>query len=113
MVCGGSDWPVDPLLPFRQIEMAVNRTADEIYAGYPAPLSARQGINLAASLRMHTRNSAFQLHQENLSGRLAPGLAADLVVADRDLTKVPLKQVSKTKPRLTLLGGRAVYRNGI
>ena len=41
-LCGGSDWPVDPLLPFRQIEIAVNRTADEVYEGYPKPLW-RQG----------------------------------------------------------------------
>ena len=43
LVCGGSDWPVDPLLPFRQIEMAVNRTADEVYAGDPERSSAASG----------------------------------------------------------------------
>ena len=57
LLCGGSDWPVDPLLPFRQIEMAVNRTADEVYAGDPKPLFRDQGIKLKASLVMHTRNS--------------------------------------------------------
>jgi hypothetical protein len=31
------------------------------------------------------RNSAFQLHQEDFSGRLVPGMAADLVIADRGL----------------------------
>ena len=48
LLCGGSDWPVDPLLPFRQIEMAVNRTADEVYAGDPKPLFGGQGISLRA-----------------------------------------------------------------
>ena len=72
MLCGGSDWPVDPLLPFRQIEMAVNRTADEVYAGHPEPLFDEPGAAAcAASIAMHTRNSAFQLHQEALSGRIA------------------------------------------
>ena len=66
LLCGGSDWPVDPLLPFRQIEMAVNRTADEVYAGDPKPLFRAQGMRLRQSLAMHTRNSAFQLHQESL-----------------------------------------------
>ena len=113
LLCGGSDWPVDPLLPFRQIEMAVNRTADEVYAGEPEPLSKRQGISLKASLAMHTRNSAFQLHQEASSGRLVPGLEADLVVADRDLLGVPLTKVSKAKPRLTMVGGRIVHRAGV
>jgi predicted amidohydrolase YtcJ len=110
LVCGGSDWPVDPLLPFRQIEMAVNRTADEVYAGDPEPLFRGQGIKLKASLVMHTRNSAFQLHQENVSGRLAPGMAADLVVCDRDLLEAPLKKVSKAKSRLTMVDGRIVHR---
>jgi predicted amidohydrolase YtcJ len=113
MLCGGSDWPVDPLLPMRQIEMAVNRTADEIYEGYAKPLHRSQDISLPASLAMHTRNSAFQLHQETLSGRLRVGMAGDLIVLDRDILGVPLTQVSKAQSRLTMVGGRATYRNGV
>jgi predicted amidohydrolase YtcJ len=112
LLCGGSDWPVDPLLPFRQIEMAVNRTADEIYAGDPGPLFGRQGISLKSSLVMHTRSSAYQLHQEGLSGRLVPGLAADLVIADADLLQVPLEKVSKVGARLTIVDGQIVHRSG-
>lgn len=111
-LCGGSDWPVDPLLPFRQIEMGVNRTADEVYVGDPEPLFAHEGLKLHESIVMHTRNSAFQLHQEGTSGRIVEGLAADLAVLDRDLLRVPLKRVSKTKVELTLLGGRVVHRGG-
>ncbi len=109
-LCGGSDWPVDPLLPFRQIEIAVNRTADEVYEGYPKPLWRQEGLSLRRSLAMHTRNSAFQLHQEKLTGRVREGLAADLIVLDRDILNVPLKRVSKTKVDLTMVGGRIVHR---
>lgn len=112
-LCGGSDWPVDPLLPMRQVEMAVNRTADEIYPGYPKALRKSEGISLPASIAMHTRNSAYQLHQEWLSGRLRPGMAADLVVLDRDLNGVPLTKVSKAESRLTTVGGRMTHRKGI
>jgi len=111
-LCGGSDWPVDPLLPFRQIEIAVNRTADEVYAGDPEPLFADQGLRLRSSIAMHTANSAFQLHQERLSGRIAPGYAADLVVLDRDLLEVELTRVSRAKVELTTLAGRIVHRRG-
>jgi predicted amidohydrolase YtcJ len=113
MLCGGSDWPVDPLLPMRQVEMAVNRKADEVYAGYPKPLRKSEGISLPASIAMHTRNSAYQLHQESLSGRLRPGMAADLVVLDRDILAVPLRKVSKAEARLTMVGGRTTHRRGI
>jgi predicted amidohydrolase YtcJ len=109
-LCGGSDWPVDPLLPFRQVEIAVNRTADEVYEGYPKPLFAQEGLSLRASLAMHTRNSAFQLHQEHLTGQIYQGFAADLIVLDRDLLRVPLKRVSKAKVDLTMVDGRIVHR---
>jgi predicted amidohydrolase YtcJ len=111
-LCGGSDWPVDPLLPFRQIEIAVNRTADEVYEGYPKPLFAQEGLSLRRSLAMHTRNSAYQLYQEELSGEIRPGFAADLIVLDRDILRVPLKRVSKTKVALTMVDGRIVHRAG-
>ena len=61
---------------------------------------------------MHTRNSAFQLHQEGLSGQISEGFGADLVVLDRDLLDVPLKKVSKTKVELTVFGGEIVHRAG-
>ena len=38
------------------------------------------------------------------------GLAADLVVCDRDLLAVPLEKVSKAKSRLTMVDGRIVHR---
>jgi predicted amidohydrolase YtcJ len=111
-LCGGSDWPVDPLFPYRQIEMAVNRTGDEIYPAAPRPLFAGQGLSLERSIVMHTTNSAYQLHQEALSGQLATGFAADLVVLDRDLTEVPLRRVSKAKPLMTMVNGEIVHADG-
>ena len=78
-LCGGSDWPVDPLLPFRQIEMAVNRTADEIYKGGDEPLNPAQSISLRSSIQMHTFNSAHQMHQAGITGAITRGRRADLV----------------------------------
>jgi predicted amidohydrolase YtcJ len=59
---------------------------------------------------MHTRNSAYQLHQENLTGQIRQGFAADLIVLNRDLLRVPLKRVSKSRVDLTMVGGRVVHR---
>jgi predicted amidohydrolase YtcJ len=109
-VCGGSDWPVDPLLPFRQIEMGVNRIADEVYGGYPYPLNPEQGLALRASIAMHTKHSALQLHQEHRTGSLRPGMGADLVVLDRNLFDVPLREVSTTQVLMTLVEGDVVHR---
>ena len=108
-LCGGSDWPVDPLLPFRQIEMAVNRTADEIYKGGDAPLNPEESISLRSSIEMHTRNSAYQLHQSALTGAITRGRRADLVVLDRNLFDVKLTEVSTTKVLMTMVDGDIVH----
>ncbi len=111
LLCGGSDWPVDPLLPFRAMEMAVNRTADEVYEGYPQPLRPRaEGISLALAARMHTRNAAFQLHLERRSGQIKRGMRGDVIVVDRDIFSVPLTRVSTARVLLTAVGGRIAHR---
>ena len=81
-----------------------------MYEGYEKPLFAQEGLSLRASLAMHTRNSAFQLHQESLTGQIREGYAADLIVLDRDLLRVRLERVSKAKVALTMVGGRIVHR---
>ena len=58
---------------------------------------------------MHTRNSAFQLHQEQLTGRIAPGLAADLAVLDRDLLALPLDEIASARVLQTFVDGRRVF----
>jgi predicted amidohydrolase YtcJ len=40
---------------------------------------------------MHIRNSAFQLFQEDKTGRIMPGLEADLIVLEGDPFDVKLK----------------------
>ena len=64
-VAGGSDWPVDPLNPWRQIEQAVTRSAQPDMEGvHPGALQASQAVTLEESLAIHTMGSAYQLHLE-------------------------------------------------
>lgn len=105
-LAGGSDWPVDPLYPWNQVQTAIDRIG--LY-GEGGPLYAEQGIGRLDSLRMHTAGTAFQMHQERSTGTLQRGKYADLVVLDRDLTRVPVSEIKDAQVRLTLLGGRPTY----
>lgn len=109
-LAGGSDWPVDWLIPFNQIETAVDRIGfyGSVY-GDGQPLNADEGIPLGASLDMHTRGTAYQLHQEKLTGTLEPGKQADLVVLDRDITAIPVSEIYGTQVQLTMLGGKPTF----
>ena len=43
---------------------------------------------------------------------LAPGMLADMVLVDRDLTAVPPETIRDAKVLLTIVGGRVVYEAG-
>ena len=111
-LCGGSDWPVDPLLlPFHQIATAVTRTAPGFGPDGDKPLLAEEGITLEESLWAHTANSAFQMHQEGLSGTLREGMRADLIVLDRDVFEAPVSEIHETEVLLTAVDGKVVHRS--
>ncbi|MET8825527.1 amidohydrolase [Streptomyces sp. NPDC004610] len=106
-LAGGSDWPVDPLNSWNQIRTAVDREGADSEQGALYP--EREALSRASALRMHTAGSAHQLRLDRLTGSLTPGLAADLVVLDRDVTRVPVREISDTRVRLTLIGGKRAY----
>ncbi len=105
-LAGGSDWPVDPLYPWNQVQSAIDRFG--IY-GEGRPLHISQGISRLQSLRMHTSATAYQLHQEKMTGTLEPGKQADLVVLDIDITKCDVSEINTAVPQLTMVGGDAVF----
>ncbi|MFF9651108.1 amidohydrolase [Streptomyces sp. NPDC014622] len=103
---GGSDWPVDPLQTWNQIRTAIDRTGAE----GEGPLHRElEGLSRTSTLRMHTHGTAWQLRMDRLTGTVRPGLAADLIVLDRDVTKCPVVDISDTRVELTLVGGRVVH----
>ncbi|WP_338682399.1 amidohydrolase [Streptomyces acidiscabies] len=107
-LAGGSDWPVDPLLPFTQLATAIDRSNP---LGDEPPLNGAEGLTRTQSLVMHTAGAAYQLH-DDASGAVRPGLRGDLMVLDRDLTRVPVKEIRGTAVRYTLVAGRVVHDAG-
>lgn len=103
---GGSDWPVDPLYPWNQVQSAIDRVG--LY-GEGDPLGADEGISRIRSLRMHTRGTAYQLHQERQTGTVEVGKLADLVMLDRDVASCPVAEIKDAVPQLTMVGGEATF----
>jgi predicted amidohydrolase YtcJ len=105
-LAGGSDWPVDPLYPWNQVQSAIDRVG--LY-GEGAPLNPWEGISRTQSLRMHTRGTAYQLHQEKSTGTLEVGKQADLVLLDIDIATCPVSQIKDAVPQLTMLAGEPTF----
>jgi predicted amidohydrolase YtcJ len=78
-LAGGSDAPVEPLDPLAGLRAAVLRTDGE-----RPPWRPEHAIGLDAALASFTAVPAWLEGAEGRRGSLRPGLAADLVVLDRD-----------------------------
>jgi hypothetical protein len=98
----GSDWPVVTMDPYAGIEAAVNRRAWA--EGLP-----NQAMTLSETLAAYTCDPAWVEFQEEVKGRLCPGMLADMVLLDADIFALPAAELAQVRPHLTLCDGRTVY----
>ena len=106
-VAFGSDWFVAPPTPLEGIYAAVTRrTLDDKTPNGWVP---EQKITVEDALRGYTRGSAYAGFQDDRLGVLRPGMLADLVMIDRDLTTVAPDSLRSARVLLTVVGGRVVY----
>ncbi|MDR3741764.1 MAG: amidohydrolase [Terracidiphilus sp.] len=101
----GTDYPVEPITPFRGVYSAVTRKNEAGTKEY----FPEQKLTIEQALAAYTTGSAYAEFMEKSKGTLAPGMLADFVVLDRDLTKVAPPEILKTKVLRTVVGGKTVY----
>ena len=103
----GSDWFVAPATPIEGIYAAVTRrTLDDKNPGGWIP---EQKISVEDALRAYTQGGAYAEFAEKEKGTLAPGMLADFVILDRDLTKIAPETIRDTKIMMTVVGGKATF----
>ncbi|QVL35815.1 amidohydrolase [Aminirod propionatiphilus] len=104
LLTGSSDAPVEPTNPWRGIWAAVARVDDE---GLPrGGWLPEQKLDLDEALELFTVNPARAVGLHHRLGSLRPGMAADLVLLDRDIHRAPEEALKEVRPRLTFVGGR-------
>lgn len=102
----GTDYPVEPITPFRGVYCAVTRQNE---AG-TASFHPEEKLNIGQTLYAYTQGSAYAEFAEKWKGKLAPGYAADFVVLDRDLTTIAAHDILGTVVLRTVVGGKTVYQ---
>lgn len=101
----GTDYPVENINPFRGLYAAVTRKNE---AGTKT-FEPQEAISLNEAIYAYTQASAFAEFREMTKGRLEPGMVADFVVLDRDLTKIGPQQLLATRVLRTVVDGETVY----
>lgn len=101
----GTDYPVEPITPFRGLYAAVTRRSEDGKMQY----FPEQRITMEQAIAAYTTGSAFAEFAEREKGRLQPGMLADFVVLDRDVSAVSAPKILQTKVLRTVVGGKTVY----
>ena len=100
----GSDWPVVSQSPFRGLYAACNRQPWEENLQ-----DHRQTLNQA--LLSYTREAAYGEFMEHEKGMLKLGYLADLVLLSEDVFAVPVGEIERVKPVLTMVDGRVIFES--
>lgn len=107
IVAGGSDWSVTSMNPLRAMEVAVTRR-DPAVANGP-PWIPEERVDIATIMEAYTLGGALASDDEDLTGSIEIGKAADLVVLDRNVIEMPSHLLSEVEVVATYLNGREVF----
>ncbi len=103
----GTDFPVEPITPYRTLYAAVSRMSED---GTPVGgWQPQEKMTMQEAIRCHTYESAHAEFAENIKGEIKVGMLADLVVQSKDLLTIEPQEILTTEPIYTIFNGRIVY----
>ena len=103
----GTDTPTAPYLPLINMYLASTRKSP-YHPDIPA-IRPEWSLTLQQAIEAGTRESAWAAKMDKLTGQLKPGLAADLVILDRDVLNQGPQSLLDTNVRLTMINGEVIY----
>ncbi len=108
MVVFGSDWSVSSMNPLDGMQVGITRLGLKDSTGLS--WIPQEKVELATMIEGYTINGAYLNFEEQETGSLEVGKAADLVVLDRNLFDVSPQDIHQVRVMLTLLEGKTVYK---
>ncbi|MFL6183055.1 MAG: amidohydrolase family protein, partial [Actinomycetes bacterium] len=106
-LAGGSDWSVTTANPLEEIDVMVNRRNPA--QPDAAAFLPEERVPLDVAVAAFTSGTAYINHDEHDSGRLAPGMRADIAVLDRNIFALEDGTVADALVDLTLAAGKVVH----
>jgi hypothetical protein len=103
-VTQASDYPPGPFEPMMALQSSVTRTDMK-----GTVWGAKQRVTVEEALKVGTLHGAYASYEERSKGSIEAGKLADLVVLEKDPTKVDPSTIIDIKIERTMVGGRWVY----
>ena len=103
-VVGSSDCPIAPQAPLVAIQAVVTRQSHTGMVLNPA-----ERLSCLEAIGLFTQAGAWVGFEEEQTGSISPGLRADVVILDSDLTRLPAEALSRVNVQTTIIDGQIVY----
>ena len=108
LIATGTDWPVIPNPdPWSGLEGLITRRNPDGH--FNGALWPEQALDLPSAIAAYTFNPARAMGLDGVTGSIAVGKSADLIVLDRNLFEIAPNDIGKTKVLSTFFEGRIVY----
>lgn len=104
----GSDCPVELPDVMKGIQCAVTRTTVKDHVG---PYLPEQAMSVKQALDSFTSQGAYASFEEDVKGRIAPGMYADFVVLGANPFEVPMDKLSQVPVQAVYVDGVCCYES--
>ena len=106
-VSNGTDCPVENPNPMRGLQCAVTRQPLD---GSLPPYRPEEAMSIENALQIYTAGGAYASREEDVKGRIAPGMLADFAILAQSPFDVPTGDIHRIQTRAVYLAGRCVHR---
>jgi predicted amidohydrolase YtcJ len=108
LIATGTDWPVIPNPdPWSGIEGLITRRNPD--GQFDGALWPEQALDLPAAIAAYTANPARAMGLGSVTGSIAVGKSAELIILDRNLFEIAPSDIGDTKVITTFFEGRVAY----
>jgi predicted amidohydrolase YtcJ len=105
----GTDYPVEPITPFRGLYAAVTRMNE----GGTKTYFPENKLTRGQALYAYTQGSAYAEFAEKRKGKLLPGYDADFILVDRDLYTLGAPAILDTAVQETYVAGQESFAGNV
>jgi predicted amidohydrolase YtcJ len=105
----GTDYPVEPITPFRGLYAAVTRMNEAGTKTY----FLENKITRGQALYAYTQGSAYAEFAEKHKGKLLPGYDADFILVDRNLYTVDAPAILQSVVRESFVAGQMAFAGNV
>ena len=103
----GTDCPVDPLDPFKNLYCAVARK--DLFGQPEGGFNPNEALSVEEAVYCYTADGAYTSYDEDVKGMIKTGMYADMAVLSKNIFEITPEEILNTEVVMTVFDGKIIY----